>query len=101
MFDLAEGAFSFLLFGEYMKIFCNECGDRAITTKTLRHSNNAYDIYLICKSCGHRFVWSAGFKHSITETNSNNKEKIKYLIESTPESERRELLDELKSFLVS
>ncbi|HHP0488959.1 TPA: ogr/Delta-like zinc finger family protein, partial [Vibrio harveyi] len=47
-----------------MRVTCG-CGHKALITKSNRISLDYVELYCTCPECGHRFVWSAGFKHSI------------------------------------
>ncbi len=78
--------------GGVVRILCNVCGQRAATTKTNRLSINAVDIYLTCSHCGHRFVWSAGFKHSLTGSKKEKKENLMALLNTLDPNEKRDLL---------
>lgn len=74
-----------------MRVTCNECGGKAVITKTNRFSLDAVDLYCSCGNCGHRFVWSAGFKHSLAGSNGEKKEMIYSLIGGMSKEEKRDL----------
>lgn len=74
-----------------MRVTCNACGNKAVITKTNRLSLDAVDIYCSCH-CGHRFVWSAGFKHSLSGSEQERKAVISSLLNGLSSSEKRDLL---------
>lgn len=82
-----------------MRVTCNECGSKAVITKTNRLSLDAVDLYCSC-GCGHRFVWSAGFKHTLTGSNREKSEVIKSLLVDMPEKEKRDLIHSLSGVCV-
>ena len=78
--------------GEFMRVTCNECGNKAVITKTNRMSLDAVDLYCSCRVCGHRFVWGAGFKHSLSNSKEEKKAIISTLLDSFSLGEKRDLL---------
>lgn len=75
-----------------MRIYCRECGEKAVITKTHRISMDVSEMYCSCTNCGHRFVWSAGFKHSLTESLKEKTDVICLLFKGLPDSKKRDLL---------
>lgn len=75
-----------------MRIYCRECGCKAAISKTVRHSVDACDLYVICPECGHRFVWSAGYKHTISGSNKERMDVVKEIISNLPRKEKVELI---------
>lgn len=79
-----------------MRVYCRECGSVAVITKTQRLSLDAADLYCSCKQCNHRFVWSAGFKHSLTESVQEKSDVICLLFNGLPDNKKRDLLHTLQ-----
>lgn len=76
-----------------MRIFCRLCENKAVITKTNRLSIDSVDVYCTCPECGHRFVWSGGFKHSLNQV--ENAETIKALFSQLNKVEKRDLIHSL------
>lgn len=76
-----------------MRIYCRVCESKAVITKTNRLSIDAVDLYCCCNECGHRFVWTGGYKHSIN--NVGNIEAIKALFQNLSFNEKRDLIHSL------
>ncbi len=77
-----------------MRVTCR-CGEKAVITKTNRMSFDAVDLYCSCSGCGHRFVWKAGYSHSIDGSPKGKIELIKSMFESLGSNERRDLLESI------
>ena len=73
-----------------MRVTCR-CGEKAVITKTNRISFDAVDLYCSCGGCGHRFVWAAGFKHSLAGSTGKKREVINSLIGELTKEEMRDL----------
>lgn len=80
-----------------MRIYCRDCGEKAVITKTNRLSLDVSEMYCCCTKCGHRFVWSAGFKHSLSPSMKEKSEMIVLLFKDLPETKKRDLLHILES----
>lgn len=89
---MAQHLFAGPFFGEMpVRVLCSGCGEKAQITKTHRLSVDACDLYCICQNCGHRFVWKAGYSHSIDGNPKEKIELIKCMFESLGEGEKRDL----------
>lgn len=78
-----------------MRVTCNVCGNNAVITKTNRVSLDAADMYCVC-NCGHRFVWFAGFKHSLSGSKQDRINVIKSLMVDISDSEKLEIIQSLQ-----
>ncbi|EGR3106800.1 ogr/Delta-like zinc finger family protein [Vibrio cholerae] len=76
-----------------MRIYCRLCENKALITKTNRLSVDSVDLYCTCPECGHRFVWSGGFKHSLNQV--GNTDVIKALFAQLDQGEKRDLIHSL------
>ncbi|OOE63663.1 hypothetical protein BZG72_15790 [Salinivibrio sp. PR6] len=78
-----------------MRILCRECGEKAVITKSVHHTVDARDIYCVCGHCNHRFVWTAGFKHSISGSDKEKIQIMESILSSLSESQKRDLVQRI------
>lgn len=78
-----------------MRVLCGSCGEKAQITKTHRLSVDACDLYCSCTNCGHRFVWKAGYSHSLGGAAKDKSELIEILFEALGDREKRDLIRSL------
>ncbi|ARC93459.1 transcriptional regulator [Vibrio coralliilyticus] len=74
------------------------CGEPAIINKTNRLSTGCADMYCECKSCGHQFVMSSYFSHSLSPSAKTTSELAISLIKALPPQQRHELNQQLSMF---
>lgn len=77
-----------------MRVLCGSCGEKAQITKTHRLSVNACDLYCLC-GCGHRFVWKAGYSHSLGGSPKDKVDLIGILFKALGDEEKRDLIRSL------
>ncbi|EMU9121117.1 ogr/Delta-like zinc finger family protein [Providencia stuartii] len=53
-----------------MKVYCPECGERAIIKKIKREGLNVPELYCACDDveCGHTYVLKVSFSHTIKQS---------------------------------
>ena len=76
-----------------MGIHCTQCGEKARINKTNWFSNAAADLYCSCSDpeCGHTFVMSLGFRHTISPSAKNVNELVIALVKTMPPEKVKEL----------
>ncbi|WP_434360905.1 ogr/Delta-like zinc finger family protein [Parasalinivibrio latis] len=79
------------------RIHCG-CGSRARITKTNRLSSNVADIYCECGACGHRFVMSLSFSHTLSPSAKTTNELAMAVIRSLTPASRVQLREQLALF---
>ncbi|MEY0880785.1 ogr/Delta-like zinc finger family protein [Providencia stuartii] len=81
-----------------LKIFCPECGEKAIIRKSNRKHREISDLYCACSDveCGHTYVLSLTFDHTISPSAKSNK-MIGSMIQNLNPEQRQMALDLLKS----
>ncbi|MED8693249.1 ogr/Delta-like zinc finger family protein [Klebsiella quasipneumoniae] len=78
-----------------LKIFCPECMSAATARKTNRKHPKISDVYCYCSNvkCGHTFVMTLCFSHTISPSALNGQGRIKALMDALPPDEREEALE--------
>ncbi|MGI9888109.1 ogr/Delta-like zinc finger family protein [Vibrio chagasii] len=81
------------------RIHCG-CGERAVIKKTNRLSNDCADLYCECKSqaCGHQFVMSLYFSHTLSPSSKTTDSLAHCLISILPPDGREHLKQQLALF---
>ncbi|MGF1688338.1 ogr/Delta-like zinc finger family protein [Photobacterium japonica] len=69
-----------------MRIHCTQCGQKAIIGKTNWITGQTADIYCSCcdPECGHTFVMSLGFSHTLSPSAKNTSDLVTALFKSMP-----------------
>ncbi|MBL4830873.1 MAG: ogr/Delta-like zinc finger family protein [Aliivibrio sp.] len=81
------------------KIHCG-CGERAVIKKTNRLSNDCADLYCECKNreCGHNFVMSLYFSHTLSPSAKSTENLAIHLIRVLSPQGRTSLKQQLALF---
>lgn len=76
-----------------MRILCNICGSRTLTTKTNRITPMVSEAYCTCVNaeCNQRFVTSIAFKHSLSHCTSGNVDMVLKMAEILSEEDKKTL----------
>ncbi|WP_115103746.1 ogr/Delta-like zinc finger family protein [Hafnia alvei] len=82
-----------------MKIFCPDCGAKAVISKTNRKHRQIADIYCACSDveCGHTFVMNLTFSHTLSPSAKQGEQMIKTIIDSLSPEQRQMTLDLLRN----
>ncbi len=82
-----------------MQINCPECGGKSIITTSKKLSDKVSDLYCSCKDseCGHTFVFSLSFKHSLSPSAKQNQNNLTQLLLQLDESSRQEIISQVQS----
>ena len=78
-----------------MKMTCPECLADATIRKTNRKHPQLADVYCSCTNieCGHTFVMSVSFSHTISPSALKGQGRVKELIDALPEQDRDKALE--------
>jgi hypothetical protein len=81
------------------RIYCG-CGERAVIKKTNRLSNDCADLYCECKNpdCGHQFVMSLFFSHTLSPSSKTTNELATCLIRALKPDHRETIRQQLALF---
>ncbi|WP_079884754.1 ogr/Delta-like zinc finger family protein [Vibrio parahaemolyticus] len=81
------------------RIHCG-CGERAVINKTNRLSNDCADLYCECKNlaCGHQFVMSLYFSHTLSPSSHTTSDLAGCLIKALSPDKRDHLKQQLALF---
>ncbi|WP_422101471.1 ogr/Delta-like zinc finger family protein [Atlantibacter hermannii] len=73
---------------------CLECFADAMIRKTNRKHPQLADVYCSCINveCGHTFVMSVSFSHTISPSALKGQGRVKELIDALPEQDREKAL---------
>ncbi|PSU07089.1 transcriptional regulator [Photobacterium ganghwense] len=76
------------------------CGDRAVITKTNRLTNDCADLYYLCKNpaCGHRFVMSLYYSHSLSPSSRASEQLAVALVKTLSVKGAKQLREQLAMF---
>lgn len=76
-----------------MRVFCSECGNKALINKTNRISDGYANLYCSCTNvdCGHRFVSTLAFSHSLSPSALNRSDAIKTILALCGKADANEL----------
>ncbi|WP_442957534.1 ogr/Delta-like zinc finger family protein [Photobacterium sp. 53610] len=76
------------------------CGERAVIQKTNRLSNDCADLYYVCKNpvCGHKFVMSLFYSHSLSPSSKATDELAVALFKALSPNQRRNLQQQISLF---
>ncbi|WP_415720324.1 ogr/Delta-like zinc finger family protein [Photobacterium ganghwense] len=76
------------------------CGERAVITKTNRLSNDCADLYYLCKNpaCGHKFVMSLYYSHSLSPSSKTTNELAVALVKALTPNQRQNLQQQMSLF---
>ncbi len=76
------------------------CGERAVITKTNRLSNDCADLYYLCKNpaCGHKFVMSLYYSHSLSPSSKTTNELAVALVKALSPDSRHSLQQQMALF---
>lgn len=82
-----------------LKMTCPECLADARIRKTNRKHPQLADAYCICTNveCGHSFVMTVSFSHTISPSALKGQGRVKELIDAMPEQDREKALEFLLS----
>jgi len=80
-----------------MRVFCSECGSKAIISKTNRLSLAHADLYCSCTEpeCGHTFVANLSFSHTLSPSAKTSSTIITELAKAMNPAEMKQLQQEL------
>ncbi|MGN7511696.1 ogr/Delta-like zinc finger family protein [Aeromonas salmonicida] len=80
-----------------MRVYCKECGQRGRITKTNQLSSAVADLYCQCidAECGHRWVATLSFSHTLTDSSLTISSVIVTLIQSLDEKERQKCIKQI------
>ena len=80
------------------KINCPECGSPAIIRKSDWKDRKLADVYCACAevNCGHTFVFTTTFSHSLSPSGLTGNNLVKLLLEKLKPDERQLALDLLQ-----
>lgn len=83
-----------------MRIKCNQCGQNARISKTNWFSTDSADLYCSCSDpeCGHSFVMSLGFSHTLSPSAKNTDELVVSLIKVLSPEKIKKLQNQLSMF---
>lgn len=79
-----------------MRIICPSCNSKATISSTDKQSETVSNLYCSCsntKSCGHTFVATVAFSHTLNPPQKTTFEMAASLLRSLPVSERQQLMD--------
>lgn len=78
-----------------LKLLCPECGHNAIISKSNRIDPKLSDLYCQCRNveCGHTYVMSLSFGHTISPSALANNRLVKYLADHLPPADHQMVLD--------
>jgi len=81
-----------------MRVECPECNQRAVINKRNRLSNVVTDLYCSCSDaeCGHTFVTTLAFKHTLSPSRKGAKDMMLELLRSLPANEQQQLLEQAR-----
>ncbi len=76
-------------------IKCTQCGNKAYVKSGKTHTTEHRDIYCGCSNmmCGHTFVMTLSFSHTISPSVNDSKKIILDLLKSMPQEERQRYLE--------
>ena len=80
-----------------MRVCCSECGSKAYINTTKKQSNMVTDLYCACANgemCGHTFVSTLAFKHTISPSKGQTQGLIGQILKDMPESKLKEILEQ-------
>lgn len=78
-----------------MRIHCKHCGGKARIGSRQNITDTISNLYCQCldvEQCGHTFVMTLSFSHSINLPNNRQQQLVLDLIRNLPEHERQELI---------
>lgn len=77
-----------------MRVCCPECESNAYINTRKKLSNAVTDLYCCCSSveCGHTFVSTLSFKHTISPSKNQTMGLIGQLLKEMPEAKLKEIL---------
>lgn len=83
------------------KIYCNECGDLAIITKSEKITENFSRLYCACKNpyCGARWVLNMEFSHMLQASRLTEKRLVSFLLNKIPQNDLRQLKNQIEQQL--
>jgi len=83
-----------------MRVNCNQCGYKARIEKTNWFSSNSADLYCSCTDpeCGHTFVMSLGFSHTLSPSAKNTSDLVIALVKSMSPEKAKQLRSQLSMF---
>ncbi|MBD8515182.1 ogr/Delta-like zinc finger family protein [Photobacterium sp. CAU 1568] len=78
------------------RIYCG-CGERAIITKTNRLTIDCADMYCQCKNpeCGHSFVMSQGFSHTLSPSSKSTGQLVHAIVRSLSPEQTKQVYQQL------
>ncbi|MDC9589185.1 ogr/Delta-like zinc finger family protein [Xenorhabdus sp. XENO-10] len=82
-----------------LKIFCPECGAKAVISKTNRKHHEIADLYCACADieCGYRFVMNLTFSHTLSPSAKNGDKLLRTMVNNLNPQQRQEALALLKA----
>jgi len=82
-----------------MRVLCTECGHKARISHSVPMTDNGAvrDLYCQCLDtlCGHTFVMSLAYKHTINPPASSHHRRILDALRTLPLNEQRALFEQL------
>lgn len=80
--------------GSALQINCIECGGKSVISSRTEKDKKVSDLYCSCKNplCGHTFVMTLAFSHTLSPSASGSKRMMVDLLRSLPRAEQLELL---------
>lgn len=80
-----------------MRVSCSQCGEKARIGKTNWFSRTSADLYCSCTDpeCGHTFVMSLGFSHTLSPSAKNTNELVIALVKAMSPEQAKQLHSQL------
>ncbi|WP_269783304.1 ogr/Delta-like zinc finger family protein [Marinibactrum halimedae] len=78
-----------------MKIKCTECQHVSRITHTKPQSESTTDLYCDCGHCGHRFVFTLSFSHTVQPPTFDESRWLLNTVRKLSDDDKKELLGEL------
>ncbi|WP_245921256.1 ogr/Delta-like zinc finger family protein [Bowmanella denitrificans] len=79
-----------------MRITCPTCKAKAVITSRENKTDTVADLYCMCtnaKECGHTFVYTLGYSHTLNPPRASTLDLAARLINTLTPIERQQLLD--------
>jgi hypothetical protein len=81
-----------------MQVLCNVCLGKAVISSRNQQSDTVADLYCSCRDpmCGHTFVMTLAFKHTLSPSAKDTKKLLVDLLASMPRHEQMQLLENVQ-----
>ncbi|WP_281222138.1 ogr/Delta-like zinc finger family protein [Photobacterium sanguinicancri] len=80
-----------------MRINCTQCGHKARIEKTNWFTSRSADLYCSCSDpeCGHTFVMSLGFSHTLSPSAKDTTDLITALVKTMSPEKAKQLYSQM------